>query len=106
MRILAALLSAPALLLGCSFHCGAVATTGATYMSQQYDSPWQEAARDSAAHDLHCAKESVTVAILSNGKSPASDYLADGCGKRANYHCAPASLTQTCTMVLVSKFDV
>jgi hypothetical protein len=36
---------------------------------------------------------------------PASDYYADGCGKRAVYRCNPASLTQTCAMLLVAKFD-
>ena len=40
------------------------------------------------------------------GGYPASSYIADGCGKRATYQCAPASLSQVCTMVLVSKLDL
>ncbi len=91
--------------LGCG-HCAATSTTGTTYRCEQFESPWVQAARVSAVQDLSCAAEKITIKPIGHGKYPASDYLADGCGKRASYNCEPASLSQTCTMVLVSKFEI
>ncbi len=105
-KLLAAGLLATAIVQwGCG-TCRAISTGGKTFTCDQEDSPWTHAARESAARDLDCPSESITVTPIGHGKYPASDYLADGCGMRASYDCEPASLTQTCTMILVSKFTV
>jgi len=87
---------------GC--HYGAISTVGTTYASQQYDNPWERAARESGAHDLRCPNEPIKVMALQDGKYPSSEYAADGCGQRAVYKCSPASLSQTCEMLLVARF--
>jgi hypothetical protein len=94
-------LAATATTAGC--HYGAVSTTGAEFRSQEYDDPWERAARMSAAQDLRCPAN-LQVSPLSDGKFPHSEYMVDGCAQRAVYKCTPASLTQTCQMQLVAKF--
>jgi hypothetical protein len=86
-------------------HYGAVATTGTLYQSHEFDDPWERAARDSAAQDLPCPRDAVRVTAVAEGKYPYSEHRAEGCGKHAVYRCAPASLTQTCEMILVARFD-
>ncbi|MGZ3419725.1 MAG: hypothetical protein ACXVEF_13050 [Polyangiales bacterium] len=98
------LLAAAAIVQAGCGTCRALSTGGKAYSCDDHESPWKLAARASGARDLRCPEESVIVTPISDGKYPAANYLADGCGQRASYHCAPASLTQTCTMLLVSKF--
>jgi hypothetical protein len=69
-------------------------------MSQQYgNNPYLPAVRGSAAQDLKCPQEQISIQTLSTSDS---QFAADGCGQRAVYSC-PGAGSAPCQMLLVSK---
>jgi hypothetical protein len=88
-------------LAGC--HYSAVSTAGVAFPSDEYDNPFVAAARASGVKDLNCPSKFVRVTTLTEYRVH-DDFVVDGCGQRAVYRCAPGSLTQTCPMLLMSRF--
>jgi hypothetical protein len=103
--------------LACSsVACGAytsqvLSSDGRSFGGSGDPDPYVLAARESAARDLSCTRESIAVQVLRGFRD--SKFVADGCGTRAVYECATrADLTKVgfaeshwaCEMVLTSRF--
>jgi hypothetical protein len=79
---------------------GAIATTGKTYWLQDTGNFYVEAVTGSAAQDLKCPNEQISVSSVN---STNLEFAAEGCGQRAVYTCGPSDSHSTCQMALVSK---